>query len=109
MGRQRDPNKPKKPSIFSKEYRYPQYEGELGSPEQWADSFRQRFSNAEIKEILKDESPWSILGISPGASQDQIKKAFRIKAVETHPDRNPGIDRAVFQKVNAAYQQLRTD
>lgn len=109
MPRQRDPNKPKRPSIWSKEFKYPQYEGELGSVESWADAFRQRFSNAEIKEILKDESPWGILGLTPGASQDDIKRAFRKKAVETHPDRNPGIDRSVFQKVNAAYQTLRTE
>jgi DnaJ-class molecular chaperone len=107
--RRSDPNKPKKPSVFSKEYRYPQYEGNYGSTDDWANAFRQRFSNTEIKEILKDESPWSILGLSPGASQDQIKQAFRRKAVETHPDRNPGIDRSIFQKVNAAYQTLRTE
>jgi DnaJ-class molecular chaperone len=109
MGRKSDPNRPKKPSIFSKEYRYPQYDGERGNPDQWAESFCQRFTNAEIKEILKDESPWSILGLQPGATREEIKKAFRQKAIETHPDRNPGLDRSVFQKVNAAYQELMVD
>lgn len=109
MGRKADPNRPKKPSIFSKEYRYPQYEGERGNPDQWADAFRQRFSNAEIKEILKDESPWGILGLKPGATREEIKKAFWIKAKETHPDTHPELDRSVFQRVNAAYQSLMVD
>lgn len=54
------------------------------------------------------EDYYSILGVSKTASQDEIKKAFRKLAMETHPDKHPG-DKAAeekFKKVNEAYSVL---
>lgn len=49
------------------------------------------------------------LRIRPGATQDEIKRAFRRRAFETHPDRNPHKPRAteLFQAVQEAYEMLR--
>jgi len=47
---------------------------------------------------------YKILGVSKSASADEIKKAFRKKAHEHHPDK--GGDTATFNKVNEAYQTL---
>lgn len=48
---------------------------------------------------------YHILGINKSASQDEIKKAFRKKAHEFHPDKKGG-DEAKFKEVNEAYQVL---
>jgi len=47
---------------------------------------------------------YNILGVSKDASQDDIKKAFRKKAHEHHPDK--GGDDAKFKEVNEAHQVL---
>lgn len=49
---------------------------------------------------------YEILGVSKGASDDEIKKAFRRKAVEFHPDKEGG-DEAKFKEVNEAYDILK--
>ncbi|GBD83953.1 chaperone protein DnaJ [bacterium BMS3Abin02] len=51
---------------------------------------------------------YSILGVSQDADQDEIKRAFRRLARETHPDANPGDPSADarFREVAEAYEVL---
>jgi len=53
---------------------------------------------------------YEILGVSPDASQEEIKKAFYKAAFKYHPDRHRGEDRAqaeeVFKHINAAHTTL---
>ena len=54
---------------------------------------------------------YSLLSIERTASADEIKRAYKKKAMELHPDRHGG-DKSKereFKKVNEAYQTLSDD
>ncbi len=48
---------------------------------------------------------YKVLGVEKGASQDEIKKAFRKLAHQHHPDKSSG-NEAKFKEINEAYQVL---
>lgn len=54
------------------------------------------------------ENYYDILGVSKTASEEEIKKAFRKLAIETHPDKHPGDKTAEekFKKINEAYSVI---
>ena len=51
------------------------------------------------------QDPYKVLGVSPDASQDEIKKAYRRKAKENHPDLHPDDPNATqkMNEINEAY------
>ena len=52
--------------------------------------------------------PYSVLGISRDATPDEVKKAYRKKARENHPDLNPGDANAAqrMNDINEAYDRI---
>ena len=52
---------------------------------------------------------YGLLGVRPDAGDDEIKKAYRARARELHPDNNPGdeVSEAKFKEVTLAYEVLR--
>lgn len=51
---------------------------------------------------------YEVLGVSKGASQEEIKKAFKKAALKYHPDREGG-DEQKFKEAGEAYEVLSDD
>ena len=61
--------------------------------------------------MVVDTTYYDALGVTPKASELEIKKAYRKLAITTHPDKNPGDEtaHARFQAIGEAYQVLSND
>lgn len=57
---------------------------------------------------MANKDYYAALGLQKGASDDEIKKAFRKLAIKYHPDKNQGDKEAEnkFKEINEAYQVL---
>ncbi len=56
---------------------------------------------------MADQDYYAVLGVARNASDEEIRRAFRRKAMEFHPDRNKNADaEEKFKEINEAYQVL---
>src|SRR6266498_1977511 len=57
---------------------------------------------------MAEREYYKVLGLKKGATQEEIKKAYRKLAVKYHPDKNPGDKEAEdkFKEINEAYAVL---
>lgn len=55
------------------------------------------------------DDPYRVLGLEPGASDEEVKRAYRQLAKKYHPDMNPGDSYAakMMNDINAAYDQIK--
>src|SRR5438270_1633149 len=57
---------------------------------------------------IDEEQAHAILGLKPGATPSEIKRAYRHHARQTHPDAHPDDPHAAarFQRIHTAYSSL---
>jgi len=86
----------------------PETEG-FGNSKEWKRTFNQRMNPDEAKQILLDDDPYYILGLTKPCTKTEIKKAYYKAAMKWHPDRNSGnleLATEMMKKINAAYSVL---
>lgn len=70
----------------------------------YGNPFEEDFKS-QREEVEEEDVNYSVLGLKRSASNEDIKQAFRTRALETHPDK-PGGSSEEFQKVREAYENL---
>lgn len=58
---------------------------------------------------MAKRDPWEILGVRPGASEDEVHAAYRALARKWHPDRHPDDPSAAdrFREIREAYGRIK--
>lgn len=80
----------KKKSVWKDNFKRYDTSNGFGNAKKWKEAFYERLSTEEAFIILskQEETPYSLLGIYENASQEEIRKAFKAKIKEWHPDLN---------------------
>lgn len=69
---------------------------------------RRSTSRSQTGTPSSHEQAYHVLGLEPGATDDDVKRAYRERVKEVHPDADGG-DEEAFKRVTRAYETLTDD
>ncbi|MBE0689770.1 MAG: J domain-containing protein [Anaerolineae bacterium] len=90
-----------------------EFERNYGDASQYyRDSARQRTYNSSKRQhyTMTNAAHYALLGVNEGASLDEVKRAYRLKARQFHPDLHPGQKQeftAKMAEINVAFDVIR--
>jgi hypothetical protein len=61
---------------------------------------------ARMSSFPGERDPWTVLGLAPGASRADVKRAYHRLSRAVHPDASPGDDGERFRELREAYVEL---
>lgn len=61
----------------------------------------------KMSELIRNLNLYELLGVSEGASQDEIKKSYRALALSAHPDKQATMDPGEAKKVQERFVQIQ--
>jgi curved DNA-binding protein CbpA len=61
---------------------------------------------ARLASFPGERDPWTVLGLAPGASRAEVKRAYRRLSRAFHPDASRDEDGGRFRELRGAYAQL---
>jgi uncharacterized membrane protein YkvA (DUF1232 family) len=64
-------------------------------------------SGREQQESVTEKDPYDLLGVSPGATQEEIKSAYRKQAQRYHPDRVSHLGEELQQMAKEKFQEIQ--
>lgn len=102
--------KKRKHNVWTDPSPYGTYKGERGNPRQWRAGFEEVWGYAksvDVGDVKVEGSPYSVLGLDPTATFDEVKAAFRKLVLRHHPDH--GGDKETCRRVIAAFKQIKEE
>ena len=94
-----------KHNIFTDPSAYGTYQGPHGSAASWKRAFAEAETFEGATAIIEDDSPWGILGLSPGATMQEAKSRYKALMLENHPDRGGNTEKCT--KIIAAWTIIK--
>ena len=84
----------------------------VGSSGPWGQTYRGPQGDASVHSTA--QSPYEVLGVRPGASQEEIQAAYRRLVQEYHPDKVADLGQELrdvaerrMKEINAAYEHFK--
>jgi hypothetical protein len=79
----------------------------IGKEAQREAVYIRQFLDPDFEPSSREDDPWTVLGISKGASYNEVKSTFRKLALMFHPDNQTGLSDVEREKLGETFIKIR--